>query len=81
MRLVKSMMRKDARERPTAKEIWAHRVVANARRKMERALAEVRAQGDERPETLFKVSPLAGVDAGFLGDILGCEEDMDCSGF
>ena len=78
------MMRKNPADRPTARAIYAHFVVANARTKMESALAELRAAGDVRPETLFKVSPLAGVDAGFLSDILGHEpgaEDMDCSGF
>jgi mitosis inhibitor protein kinase SWE1 len=84
--LIKSMMRKNPAERPTAGDIYEHYVITNVRRKMEAALAELADAGDVGPEALFKVSPLAGADAGFLSDILGHAsgtEDvlMDCSGF
>ena len=42
---------------------------------MDQALGELQAQGDVRPEVLFKASPLASVDATFLPDILGLEID------
>ena len=80
VRLIKDMMRKNPGERPTAGEIYGHAVVSRARARMEIALAEVRATGDDRTEALFKASPLASVDDSFLRGILG-EDEMEWSEF
>lgn len=72
------MMRKDPKQRPDAVSVYAHPVVARARAKMDSALEALRAQGDARPESLFKASPLAGVEASFLSEILN--EDVESPG-
>lgn len=78
--LIKSMMRKDPARRPDIEAIWGHPVVARARGKMEEVLAGVRAGGESSAEALFQASPLAGVEACFLSDILGRgHEAMDWS--
>lgn len=77
------MMNKDPLARPTAENVYKHDVVARARVYMDSLLGELRAQGETRPDILFKASPLAGVDDSFLSDILGVYADagtiaMDC---
>lgn len=81
--LIANMMNKDPLARPTAENVYEHDVVARARVYMDSLLGELRAQGETRPEILFKASPLAGVDDSFLSDILGVYTDagsiaMDC---
>ncbi|THH09118.1 hypothetical protein EW145_g2227 [Phellinidium pouzarii] len=83
VQLITSMLRKDPGARPSAESVYAHPVVTRARARMEEALVALRADGETRPEVLFKISPLSGVDASFLTDILcvGTNGDlsMDCS--
>lgn len=71
--LIQSMMRKDPARRPDINSICSHPVVSRARARMEETLEELRAQGESRPEILFKASPLASVDVTFLQDILGLQ--------
>jgi len=71
VQLIKAMMRKDPSRRPSARAVHEHRVVAKARAKMAAGLAALRTVRDERAESLFRFSPLAGVEEGFLEDILG----------
>ncbi|KAH8119125.1 hypothetical protein DFH11DRAFT_1539989 [Phellopilus nigrolimitatus] len=77
LQLITGMMRKDPAARPSADGVYTHTVVTRARERMEQALDVLRAQGDTRPEVLFKASPLAAVDADFLFDILGTDAGTD----
>lgn len=70
VQLIKSMMCQDPSRRLDAEAVYSHTVVARARAKMESALERMRSRGEALPETLFKASPLAGVEASFLDDIL-----------
>jgi len=72
--LIKRMMSKDPERRPAAETIYSHPVVTRARARMDLALETLKAQGDE---VLFKASPLAGVEDGFLRDILGHDTGAD----
>ncbi|KAF7983292.1 hypothetical protein HWV62_22953 [Athelia sp. TMB] len=65
--LIRSMMRTDPARRVDVQGVAGHPVVARARAAMERALAEAEARG----APLFGASPLAGVPASFLAEILG----------
>lgn len=79
VQLVTSMLRKNPGARPNAESVYAHPVVTRARARMEEALDAFRAHGETRAEVLFKASPLSGVDASFLTDILGVETNEDMS--
>lgn len=78
--LIASMMSKDPASRPSADDIYSHRVVSRARLRMETLLDELRGYGESRPEVLFRASPLAGVDEFFLPDILEVNADADVMG-
>ena len=73
VQLIQSMMSKEPSRRPSADMVFAHPVVNRARTKMEETEARLREEAGTEPtaEVLFKASPLAGVEAGFLEDILG----------
>lgn len=76
--LIASMMRKNASQRPSANNIFHHPVISRARTRMQQALDELHQLG-ARPEDLFRASPLAGTNEGFLDEILGRDsEAMDC---
>ena len=77
--LIKSMMRKNPSQRPSATIIFNHPVISRARTRMLQVLDELHQVGDTRPEDLFRASPLAGTDERFLNEIL--EDDympMEC---
>lgn len=73
--LIKQTMRTDPAQRLTAQDVYNHPVVARTRRKMKDAYERARADGTN----VFAASPLAGVTAGFLEEILGDEDAMDVS--
>lgn len=71
--LIMSMMSKDPSRRPSAEVVHTHPVINRARAKMVEAETRLREEAgtEPTPDVLFKASPLAGVEAGFLEDILG----------
>ena len=70
-------MRTDPEERMSARDVYEHRVVAVARRRMEEMYALAKATRGN----IFAASPLASVPRGFLSEILGCgDERMDVKG-
>ncbi|KAI5123074.1 hypothetical protein M0805_000508 [Coniferiporia weirii] len=73
VQLITSMLRKNPAARPDAESVYTHPVITRTRSRMEQALNVLRAHEETRPESLFKASPLAGVEASFLADILGAE--------
>ena len=74
--LIQQTMRTDPAQRLTAREVYNHPVVTRTRRKMQAAYARACADGTN----VFAASPLAGVTAGFLEEILGDSENaMDVS--
>ena len=62
--LIKSMMQMDPARRVDVQTVWAHPVIGRARAGMKRLC-------DGAGQSMFAGSPLAGVDAGFLEEILG----------
>ncbi|TFK23926.1 hypothetical protein FA15DRAFT_670013 [Coprinopsis marcescibilis] len=64
--LIKATMRTEPEERMSAREVYEHKIVGRARRKMEEIYEEMRASG----ESVFAASPLARVPRGFLEELL-----------
>ncbi|KAH6914326.1 other/WEE protein kinase [Coprinopsis sp. MPI-PUGE-AT-0042] len=75
LELIKQTMRTDPAQRVSAQDVYNHPVVTRARRRMQVAYERAKADGT----TVFAASPLAGVNVGFLEEILGDENAMDVS--
>ncbi|PPQ93721.1 hypothetical protein CVT25_013061 [Psilocybe cyanescens] len=71
--LIRNMMRTDPTNRMTMTEVCAHPVVRRAREEMESLRERLKSEGID----LWKASPLASVTGGFLGRILGRDEDEE----
>jgi mitosis inhibitor protein kinase SWE1 len=71
--LIRATLRADPAARASARDVCAHPVVARARRAMD-AQAQAAAAAGRSP---FEASPLAGVQDGFLEEILGRALDDD----
>ncbi|KAJ7594330.1 hypothetical protein C8J56DRAFT_926490 [Mycena floridula] len=67
LELIQQLMRKEPSHRPGIHMVYQHPVVGRARASMQRTFAA--AQRDGSP--VFTASPLAGVNYGFLEEILG----------